>query len=269
KVTSETRITNKIGFGRNPKIVWNGTDYGVAWWDSRAFSDTNYTKGALYYQKINAADSSIGNNIRVTTTSSSAFDPDFIWGNNEYAAVWADDRDSQSEIYFVRFDELGNILGTDDIRVTETEEDSLNPSLVWDGSSYGIIWQEKAQNIGSSGTHYEIYYQKINTAGEKVGDAVKLTTKDNGDSEAPSIVLNSDKYGIAWADYRGNSDKSQSDIYFMEINSDGVIITPEENVSMSESLSFEPSITNLSGEYILIYTDDRHGEYEMYSAKRK
>lgn len=269
KVTTDKRVTNKIGFARNPKIAWGGTNFGIVWWDSRAYSDENHTKGALYYQKVDTVDTLLGSNIRIIATSSSVFDPDLVWGNDEFAAVWADDRNEQRDIYFVRFDEYGVVAGDNDVRITETNNDSLNPSMVWDGSDYGVIWEEKAENVGSTGEHYEIYYQKINSSGEKVGDAIRLTTKDNGDSEEPKIILNNGKYGITWTDYRDYIDKSQSDIYFMEINSDGIVVTSEEKVSDGEGLSFEPSMTVLDGDYIIMYTDSRGDHNEIYSAVRE
>ncbi|MEA3272294.1 MAG: hypothetical protein U9P90_01335 [Patescibacteria group bacterium] len=269
KVTTDKRVTNKIGFARNPKVAWSGTNFGIVWWDSRYFVEDNHTKGSLYFHRADTVDTLVGDNIRITTGASSVFEPDLVWGNNEYAAVWADDRNGSRDIYFVRFNEEGVVVGSDDVRITETEDDSLNPSLVWDGSNYGIVWQEKVENVGSSGKHYEIYYQKINTDGEKVGNAVRLTTKDNGVSEDPEVILNNDKFGIVWTDYRGYLDKSQSDIYFMEINSDGAIITPEENVSDSNSISFEPSIAVLDGDYVVVYTDDIGSHNEIYSAIRQ
>jgi hypothetical protein len=106
----------------------------------------------------------------------------------------------------------------------------------------------------------------LSSVGDKVGNAIRLTTKTSGDSESPKIVKNGDKFGIVWADYRGSADKTNSEIYFMEIDSDGKILIAEQNVSNSNGLSVEPSIAVLNGNYHIIYADNRDGNYEIYSA---
>lgn len=262
----EKAITNKSGFARNPKIVWNGSNYGVFWWDTRNAGDVGYTKGALYYQKINQTGQLFGNNLQLITRLSSEFKPDAVWGNNEFVTVWADNREGQKDIYFIRIDETGNAQGGGEVQITNTTVDSDNPAIVWDGTNYGIVWQKKNPNVGTEGTHYELYYQKVNTIGQKVGEIVRLTEKSAGDSEAPKIVKNGNKFGIVWTDYRGSVDRTNSEIYFMEIDSNGKILTAEQNISNSSGLSVEPSIVVLNGQYNIVYADYRDGNYEIYSA---
>lgn len=259
----EKAVTNKIGFAKNPEIVWSGSNYGIFWWDTRNTGGES-AKGNLYFQKANQSGQFIGNNLRFTDDLSSIFKVNSIWGNSEFASVWADDRNGQSDIYFVRANDGGSILGSEK-RLTETTEDSMNPSIVWDGSNYRVVWQERTSDSGAG--HYEIYYQKLSSTGEKIGNIVKLTTKTSGDSESPKIVKNGDKFGIAWTDYRESQDKSNSEIYFMEIDADGKIITSEQNISNASGLSVESSIAVLNGKYAIVFADYRDGNYEIYSAK--
>lgn len=270
RVSIETRITNKIGQAKNPKIALDGSDYyGIVWWDSRAFGGgIGELKGKLYFQLVERSGQLTGYNKEISSEFSTEFAPDLIWGNNEFVVVWADSRNGQKDIYLVRFDIYGNILGGGEVRLTETENDSLNPRIVWDGSSYGVVWQEKADNVGVAGTHYEIYYQKVGANGEKSGGAKRITVKNNGDSEEPSVVLNDDKIGVVWADYRDSLDKTQSDIYFTEINIDGIAVSNEEKVSDTSGLSLEPEISVLNGAYAIVFTDDSAGNKEIYSAVR-
>ncbi len=260
----KTVSASSIGHAKNPKIVWSGSDFGIFWWDSNAGADYNFTKGSLHYQKISQTGQLIGDNTKLVITLSDEFKPEVVWGNEEYVSVWADSRNGQSDIYFLRNDEQGNVLGGEEKRITETSEESTNPAIYWDGLNYGIVWQEKVAD--SSSGHYEIYYQRLSSVGDKVGNAIRLTTKTSGDSESPKIVKNGDKFGIVWADYRGSADKTNSEIYFMEIDSDGKILIAEQNVSNSNGLSVEPSIAVLNGNYHIIYADNRDGNYEIYSA---
>jgi hypothetical protein len=264
----EKSISNTvIGHSKHPKIVWNGTDFGIFWWDSSAGADYNYTKGSLYYQKISQTGQIIGSNTRLQTSLSNEFKPATVWGNGEYATVWADDRNGQNDIYFLRNDESGNILGDIEQRLTETTGESINPEIYWDGLNYGVVWQEKV--VDSSLGHYEIYYQRLSSVGDKIGNAIRLTTKTSGDSESPKIIKNGDKFGMVWADYRGSADRTSSDIYFAEINGSGEILTAEQNVSGASGLSIEPSIAVLNGSYNITYTDYRDGNYEIYSAVKQ
>lgn len=263
----EKTLTNKTGFAKNPKIVWNGENYGVFWWDSRTAGDINFIKGALYFQKMDKTGVVSGNNLQLATALSSEFKPDTLWGNNEYAAVWADNRNEQKDIYFIRIDETGNIQGRGEVQITNTAVESDNPVIVWDGINYGIVFEKEVPNVGKEGMHSELYYQKVNISGQKAGESVRLTNKNSGDSETPKIAKNGNKFGIVWADYRDSADKASSEIYFMEIDIDGKILTAEQNVSNATGLSLEPSIAVSNGQYCVVYTDTRNGDYEIYSAR--
>ncbi len=52
----------------------------------------------------------------------------------------------------------------------------------------------------------------------------------------------------------------------MEIDSNGKILTAEQNVSNSSGLSIEPSVAVLNGQYNVVYADTRDVDYEIYSA---
>lgn len=268
-LTNQTASVNKVGFSKNPQIAWNGESFGSVWWDSRNDIVGNYQSGFLYYQKLTESGQLTGNNIAITSSFSTEFFPDIVWGNDEYGIVWEDDRDGQYDIYFIRIDAEGNIVEDSETKITETVTASTKPVISWNGSSYGVVWQEEVSNSGTEGTHTEIFYQKISASGEKVGVGIRLTTKNSGDSESPKIVLSGTNYGITWADYRNYPNKDNSNIYFIEINSDGAFVVNEENVTNSLGLSFDPNIVLLDGVYTIIYTDNRNGDYELFTAKRE
>jgi len=112
------------------------------------------------------------------------------------------------------------------------------PALVWNGSGYGIAW------TGSDGTPVEqtnvenIFFKKIDSSGNTLNGHIRIT--DHGycgcyTAAAPNVVWSGSKYGIAWADNKG--DGTGQNLRFAILDSSGnklndiVLSVPNDNTN--------------------------------------
>jgi hypothetical protein len=82
--------------GVAPAIVWSGSEYGVAWADSRVGN------AEVYFVRIGPNGKRRGEEIRVTTDAGRSGPASMAWDGSSYALVWQDLRDAGDGLYFVR-----------------------------------------------------------------------------------------------------------------------------------------------------------------------
>ncbi len=243
------RITNDPEISAFPSLVWNGSGYGLAWEDCR---DGHYE---IYFTRLDSEGVKIGGDIRVSDTPWDSPGPSLVWNGSGYGVSWEDYRHESTEIYFARLNEEGIKIG-DDIRVTNAPGMSWWSCLVWTGTEYGIAWQDYRDE------NAEIYFARLNSEGEKIGDDVRVTNNPEN-SWPPCLVWTGSEYGIAWEDERDGS----SEIYFVRLSSEGEKLGEDIRVTNDPAYSYSPSLVWTGTEYGLIWEDYRDGTLEIYFAR--
>jgi len=303
KIGSDVRVTNDPSPRGPPKaLVWTGTEYGLAWSDSR---DGNYE---IYFARLNATGTKIGSDVRVTSDPSSSGKPSLTWTGSEYGVSWDDARNEPGypEIYFARLDSSGAKIGSD-VRVTNDASASWKPILVWTGNEYGVSWYDARDG------DFEIYVARVRCcddadadgwtecAGdtndrdpaihpgapeicdgrdndgdgtvdegcdaicdspEKLAPDVRATN-DTAASSYPSLVWTGSGYGVAWQDNRDGN----NEIYFARIDAAGNKIGADVRVTNAAADSSAPFLVWTGSEYGVAWQDDRDGAYEIYFAR--
>ena len=198
-IGSETRVTNAAGVSAYPSLVWTGSEYGAAFEDNR---DGNFE---IYLGRISAAGAPVGET-RVTQAAGESESPSLVWAGSEFGASWQDFRDGNYEIYFARLSAAGALLGSE-LRLTSNAGASQNPSLVWTGSEFGVIWNDAADNPDG-----EIYLLRLDGTGALIGGPVRVTN-NAGFKIYPALAWSGSEYGVCWQDYRDGD----YELYFARI----------------------------------------------------
>lgn len=230
--------------GSSPNIVWQGDKYAIVWTETL---DGGINE-KLLFAFLDENGNKIGNDLILDQTSTRSIDlntPVITWGNDGYGVVWAKNGNTyyneNCSLYFIKVGISGNKL-TDNILVTSGQYGQggscpNEPSIVWTGTEYGVVWHENNTNLPSADKG--IYFARFNTDGIKQGaNIVLLSPPWSFVPTHPSLVWSGSEYGLAF--YIGN------DMYFSRFDSNGVKQGERINLATGDNLYYSPSAPYLA-----------------------
>jgi hypothetical protein len=193
KIGDEIPVSRSIGFYfyMKPILVWTGQEYGVAW------SDESTGSFDVYFARLDARGNLIGEILDVRDAAGHAYLGDLVWNGQEFGIAWQDYRggsSSESEVYFARVGADGNLIGSE-VRVTTASGQSNAPTLAWNGSGWGVAWNDNRQS-----SYYDIYFGRLDAAGTKIGGDLRLTSTSIN-SRYGRMEWTGAKYGLTWLEY--------------------------------------------------------------------
>jgi hypothetical protein len=131
-----------------PSIVWSGSEYGLAWTDSRAGVDE------VYFARFTAIGTRSGPELRLSGANSDS--PSLVSDGTGYAIAWADGRDGAQDIFLSLLDASGARRGGD-VRVTNLPGASTAPHVVLlPGGGYAIAWTDARAGTGEEDVYLAI-----------------------------------------------------------------------------------------------------------------
>jgi hypothetical protein len=120
------------------------------------------------------------------------------WSGNAFGAAWSDPRqDGNYEVYFSRFDALGNKLGPD-LRVTEAPDFSIHTNMIYDQGRFLLVWDDRRTSEASSTDEAIIFGQIIDSEGNAVDKNLMLSLPGLV-SEYPQIAANDRRLAVSFS----------------------------------------------------------------------
>lgn len=249
----------------NPKIITDGASGAIVVWEDYR-SDSNYD---LYAQRIEASGAVkwVADGVAIAAATGDQLSPRLVpSGANGAIIVWQDERvGGNHDIYAQRIDADGVVAwATDGVAVSTAASHQFSPTLATDGSDGAIIvWEDYR-----SGSHYDVYAQRLDSAGapQWTADGLAVTTAA-GNQHVPVIVADgSNGAFIAWQDYRSGN----YDIYVQRLDAngsaqwqaDGVVVTDAGGNQISPQL-----VLSGSSGIILAWEDYRNGNADIYGQR--
>jgi hypothetical protein len=146
---ADTRLTDLPGESKFASVAVSGPAVHVVWTD---FRDGNYE---IYYKRSTDAGVSWGADTRLTNNIEWSRLPSVSVSGTVVHVVWIDNRDDlEYEIYYKRSTDAGLTWGAD-TRLTNTNGESLNPSVAVSGSAVHVVWTDQPEYW-----YYEVYYKR-------------------------------------------------------------------------------------------------------------
>lgn len=208
-------------------ITWNGDGYGVIWGGTDSVSGT-------YFARLDAQGKKIGDPVRIANYS---FGLKIVWNGSGYGVLAEVDGGTA----LLRLDPAGNVLGNP--FAFTTSSNIYDDDLTFNGSQYGITWQELR------GNDTDILFVRADANGQKLGSELMVRDLQIAAS-GPSITVAGDGYGIAWSDARISSN---AEIYFRRVSTDGAALGAEVRVTNDSQSSFHPRIVWSGTQYGIFY----------------
>jgi hypothetical protein len=247
EIGDDIRVTNATGTSWGPALAWNGSGYGVAWWDTRDGNDE------LYFARLSTAGVKIGSDVRVTT-GGDVQTPSIAWNGSGYGIAWGDRRTGSSEIYFARLDALGGRIGGNLLLTGGTPGIAGLAGLTWTGSEYGVGWLDTPSGM------QQLFFARLDATGSVMGTVRALGQM----GFSPwNLVWTGSGYGIGISSSRAGN----PEIYLSRLDAAGAPAATDERVTNDPANSRAPSIAWTGSSYGVAWGDVRDGNYEIYFAR--
>lgn len=251
-ISSQLALTVSDGNERAwPRIVWNGTYYGVAWAENTGFGSR------IVFARVDLNGNVVGTKVLLgdTPNTRNSIDPDIAWTGTEFDLVWSSSNGAGSSVWFARIGPDGARTSID-VLAYDAAANSDRPRLAWSGSLLGVAWVE-----GSAGAA-DVWFGRIDRLAGLVTGAIKVSNVGFINS-GPSVAWSGSEYAASWSDSRFSNDE----IFLRRLSSAGALVGTELRVTNNAGASSRPSLVWTGAEYGLTWEDDRSGDTELYYAR--
>ena len=141
----------------SPALAFDGTNYLVAWQDSRpARAPTSTAPVSARPERARP-----GGGLAISTAANDQSSPALAFDGTNYLVAWEDGRsDGRSDIYGARVSPAGSVLDPGGLAISTAASSQYEPALTFDGTNYLVAWQDYR-----SGTSIDIYGARVSPAG--------------------------------------------------------------------------------------------------------
>ncbi|MDH4211367.1 MAG: T9SS type A sorting domain-containing protein [candidate division WOR-3 bacterium] len=240
-----------------PAISFDGTNYFVVWFDTRSGYPYDLY-GARLTQSGGLVDPG---GITLTTVAVQPMYPSVAFDGTNYFVVWQDRPTGTSinNIYGARVTTTGILLDSSRIVISEATGDQSAPSVVFDGTNYLVVWQDKRSG------YYDIYGSRINQNGVVLDPNGFVISEATNDQISAGVSFDGANCFVVWEDKRSGS----SDIYGARVSLAGILIDSSGiPISTAPNDQKYPTIAFDGFNYLVAWEDyrnDYHGD--IYGAR--
>ncbi|MBW2263771.1 MAG: hypothetical protein JRG91_17555, partial [Deltaproteobacteria bacterium] len=236
--------TTQPSWGRVPKMVWTGSEYGMTWLDNAGSSSQTR------FMIMNADGSERVAWMRVDDSLGYNYGQTLTWTGSEFGVFWRHGG-TDGNIHFTRVTPGGSEVGSDQV-VVSTSGSSLSPKVTWSGSEFGLAWRDD-----TPGT-FQPYFKRLSPTGSTVGSEVRVASM-GGDANVGSLLWTGSEYAIVWSEDIGGATR----VYFNLISPTGAIARTEIPVTGTTSNGVGPYMTWTGNEFGVTYRDDADGTWDV------
>ena len=190
--------------------------------------------------------------VRVTSDPALSTAISMVWTGDASALAWADRREGPDEIYFRLLDPSGVPLGPE-FRLSSPGSASFAPSLAWNGVGLAVAWEDARHGAR------EIYFRRLDAAGNLVGDEVRITTS-SGDSVKPALVATGSGWALAWRE----SGPGPGRTVFQRLTLEGQPAGVQVPLAPTTTLSDSPDLVWNGDRFLACWEDYRYGPTEIH-----
>jgi hypothetical protein len=220
--------------------------------DGQAFgaSMTSLISGRFQgqFQQIDAQGKLVGQPQRIAHVNAEAYGGPLAWSGDRYVTAYQDARqDGNYEIYFDQLNRKGERV-IEDLRVTNADDFSLRPSVLWTGAETLLIWDDR--RFEGDGDASALFGQRISADGQLLGGNVRVSP--NGVfAESASSALSASGVGVAFISL-DSSDRPRLSF----LTTSRALDRPSAASPVSFDDPDEPVVTALGDEYVITFHQD-------------
>jgi len=242
----DIRVTNSPVYSFTPSIAVSGQDVHIVWHNNRVGNNE------IYYKRSTDGGVSWDAETRLTNNSSGSMNASISVLAQMVQVVWEDNRDGNYEIYNKRSTDRGTNWSSDS-RLTNNASGSFEPSIGMSVQTIQVVWKDHRDGNTAIYTKYSV------DGGISWSNDMRLTD-NSAISENPTIAVSGQFVHVVWMDRRfGNTE-----IFYIRSTDKGINWGSEERLTNNSGYSDFPSIAISEQVVHVVWSDYRHGNYEIY-----
>jgi len=236
-------ISNFDGWQTYPSLAFNGTNYLVAWEDTRYYQ----TIGEEVYGARVTPDGEVLDtpNILIATGFSDQSIPRVASNGADFMAIWMDHRDGVDyQVYGARVAASGEVLDPQPFAISQEGGIEYLYAITSDGADYLITWDNDP-----------IWRTRIAADGGFL-DPEPVIFLDLGDNTyGRQVINNGTAYFAVWSDER----LGDADVYGARVSADGVVLDQNGLLySLQSNAEWNPGAAFDGINYLVVWGDDRN-----------
>lgn len=249
-VTTSSTLTDEPFFSRLPSLAWNGTGYGVIWYDSRPTEEIFHP----YFATVSEDGAFSSAEIRLSARNSDYFTSSaVVWTGSGYAVVWVENIGGSYELWFALLGADGSFIDDPISLVSRAANFSAAPRIVHTGSGFGLAWSDEGG----------MFFARLTADGTMESPTLILSDASSDLTSPPALIWTGTEFAMVWNDFRDFDD----DIYFTRISEDGLELIDQIDISHGPNHSLVPSLAWTGEEYVMAWTDFRYSDNEIFFAR--
>jgi hypothetical protein len=237
-----------------PTLAFDGTNYLVAWHDSRAGSQD------IYGTRVSPTGAVLDpGGIPISTAANNQAAPAVAFDDTNYLVVWQDSRSGDFHIYGARVTPGGTVIDPAGIQISASATGGQNaPAIAYDHTNYLVAWED------SRSIPVDIYGARVTTAGTVLDPSGIAIATAAGIQAFPTLAADDANFLVAWVDSRSGG----YDIYGARVSQAGAVLDPS-GIAISTATSDQtlPAVAFDGTNYLLAWWDNRSGAADIYGAR--
>jgi len=240
---------------RYSSLAFDGTNYLVIWEDFRSGFQWD-----IYGVRLNQTGVVLDSNSIVISAASvnSQYSPSIAFDGTNYLVVWF--CSVINDIVGIRVNELGTVVDTISITITNAINGQYNPRIAFDGTNYLVVWDDYR-----NGEFSDIYGSRVNQSGLVLDPNGIVISPELNWQEFPSLCFGGSNYFVVWKDDRGD----WPDIFGARVNRAGLVLDPNGiRISNGENDKGFASAAFDGTNYFVVWSEERFpNEWYIYGSR--
>jgi hypothetical protein len=246
------------GFAKFPSIAWNGSDFAVAWQDSR--NPAPEISSEIWFARVDASGAFVVPEKKISTLPGESKNPDIAWSGSQYGVVVLNNSTGRDSVYLAILDQDGNPLSAEERLIYGSSGKSNHPRIAVDPSGYALTWADNSPG------KMEIFFTRTGWDGAPYSAVPRQVTQCAENAAMPDILFTPGQqgqplYSICWEDDRSNI----TNIYATTLDQDGNKLSFELQVTNAMDGSMKCKMALATGNLVLFWATGNFSNREIYN----
>jgi len=241
-----------------PSIDFDGTNYLVAWYDTRSVSSYDIygtlmdTSGTV----LNPA------GIEISTATDQQYMPSVSFDGINYLVTWHDQRNgSYYDIFASRMDTSGVVLDPSGICISNAANHQQSVNVASYNNQWLTVWTDNR----NSDYDTDVYGSRVEGSGTVLDTEGILISATAQKQERSAIASDGTNYLVVWQEARG---ESSYDIYGMRVDLSGNALDSNSiPISTNAERQENPAVTFDGTNYLVVWEDNRNDTLDIYGSR--